>query len=49
MISQARMMSVDDPAHADVIFSTVHKSKGLDWPQVYVCGDLLCGEQGINI
>ena len=41
VINRARAMSVDDPALADVVFSTIHKSKGLDWPHVYVCGDLL--------
>ncbi len=29
------------PLYLDVVFSTTHKSKGLEWPTVVVCSDYL--------
>uniref|UniRef100_A0A7S2WL44 DNA 3'-5' helicase n=1 Tax=Rhizochromulina marina TaxID=1034831 RepID=A0A7S2WL44_9STRA len=36
-----RKMAVNDESAADLVFTTVHKAKGLEWDRVYVLGDLL--------
>jgi hypothetical protein len=43
LVSRLLARMTDDAALAHVIFCSAHRSKGLDWPSVYVCDDFMAG------
>ena len=49
VVDRVNSVNTDNPDDADIIFSTVHKAKGLGWPQVYILGDLLGGNPNKTI
>jgi superfamily I DNA/RNA helicase len=39
LVADLKMNEVKDPAEADIILTTAHKAKGLDWDYVQICDD----------